>query len=248
MFESVVTPAGPDVPVSSLPFLKCSYCEYSTQLRGVLTVHEAQHLAALPYGCAHCDFRTAYRSVAGEHERLHDPYDCEQCDFRTVDADELALHVRLHKDDELIATCKLCAFSGTREELDAHDVAMHGGGKAHKHRCGRISARAPYVRVPLVTIVYYFLKLFHYEPHGCEGVRGLTPTRPAPRAPLAPGMPHAPYSLRAARFAAAVVACTVRMAFSLLTWLVIRSLALTTRIPRSSRAHSARTLHRGKTV
>ncbi len=137
MYESLDVAAasgGVDVPIASLPHLKCAYCEYSTQLRGVLTVHEAQHLAALPYGCAHCDFRTAYRSVAGEHERLHDPYDCAECDFRTVDAGELALHVRLHKEDALIATCKLCAFSGTREEMAAHDAAVHADAKPHQCR------------------------------------------------------------------------------------------------------------------
>ncbi|KAI1700458.1 zinc-finger double domain-containing protein [Ditylenchus destructor] len=96
---------------------KCETCEYATNWRSTLSIHERIHSGEKPYKCRICNYASAYRPHLSRHIRCHTgaqrwhlirhfrshtgekPYKCRLCKHVAARGSNLNQHMRTHHND-----------------------------------------------------------------------------------------------------------------------------------------------------
>ena len=119
----------------------CDQCEYSTNGRRNLYLHQKHKHNSFEFSCEQCLYQTNFKSRLILHkEKYHKAGEdnCIYCKYKGTDLQDLRSHLsECHTDHKEISnqnhTCDKCPFkSKSRPELDRHIECIHG---TKEYRC-----------------------------------------------------------------------------------------------------------------
>uniref|UniRef100_A0A131YJ40 SCAN domain-containing zinc finger protein n=1 Tax=Rhipicephalus appendiculatus TaxID=34631 RepID=A0A131YJ40_RHIAP len=121
---------------------KCSFCNYSSDRKAHVKMHERTHTGERPYACYICQ-KGFYRADDVEtHMRVHTkekPYECEECGQRFNVSSNLNRHKKLHTDDAEMHACPECGKTFNQKvHLKSH-MRTHTGERPYQ--CSQCNQR-----------------------------------------------------------------------------------------------------------
>ncbi|KAF6202063.1 hypothetical protein GE061_004460 [Apolygus lucorum] len=129
--------------------LYCSFCDYSTKLKGTLNIHMMKHEASKQFSCSECSYTTSRSSDLKKHFRIHTgekPFKCEECDYRSTELGALRKHMLTHSCDNPHC-CPHCEYVSPRVgDLKRH-MHIHSDKKPHQcQHCDYKAAQLQHLR------------------------------------------------------------------------------------------------------
>ncbi|XP_067950017.1 zinc finger Y-chromosomal protein 2-like [Watersipora subatra] len=118
---------------------KCKLCDFATDTRERLNVHQKNnHAAERPYGCEYCDYTSRYPWNIKTHvDNVHlktKRFKCEHCDFYSPQACLLKRHVnRVHTNAKDVR-CPYCDYRANHKDVLKRHVHMKHTGE-FDHKC-----------------------------------------------------------------------------------------------------------------
>lgn len=121
---------------------KCSFCNYTSDRKAHVKMHERTHTGERPFSCYICQ-KGFYRADDVEtHMRVHTkekPYECEECGQRFNVASNLNRHRKLHTDDAEMHACAECGKTFNQKvHLKSH-MRTHTGERPYQ--CSQCNQR-----------------------------------------------------------------------------------------------------------
>jgi len=107
-----------------------SGCEFMTNRKDKIVLHERTHNGERPFKCLECDFSSRRKDKLVVHMRKHNkerPYACLRCDYRASKQCKLKQHMRTHTGERpYVCTVDGCAFSSSQPaNLSTHHKKSH---------------------------------------------------------------------------------------------------------------------------
>lgn len=125
----------PRKPITGLPSqLMCSYCNYTSPKRYLLTRHMKTHSEERPHKCSICD--RGFKTVASlqNHINTHTgtkPHKCKECDSAFTTSGELVRHVRYRHTYEKPHRCTECDYSSVELSKLKRHMRSHTGERPY---------------------------------------------------------------------------------------------------------------------
>ena len=122
----------------------CDQCEYSTNGRRNLYLHQKHKHNSFEFSCEQCLYQTNFKSRLILHkEKYHKTGEdqCIYCEYKGTDLQDLKSHLsECHTDHKEISnqnhTCDKCPFkSKSKPELDRHIECIHGTKEYQCEHC-----------------------------------------------------------------------------------------------------------------
>ncbi len=154
--SKTAVPAKPLKRGSSL-ILRCTICDYSTDLKQLFLTHEAGHRKKFEHQCTLCSFSCSTRMHLGrhltnDHEKRTNRkafWCCSMCNYQADRAKRLESHETLHRIKSTFQ-CHLCSYSIHRHAGLLMHLKCH-----HSNQDKELSDS--------VCIVFYIIFVYQYR-------------------------------------------------------------------------------------
>ena len=108
----------------------CRLCEFSATSNKALVKHYSEnHEGTKVHSCSDCDYTTNFKRqlrIHNEAEHLGKSYSCEQCDFKTVWSSYLRIHIN-SRHLQTPFSCSECEYETKwKVSLNVHEREVHG--------------------------------------------------------------------------------------------------------------------------
>lgn len=118
----------------SLAMHMCSYCNYTSPKRYLLSRHMKSHSEERPYKCSVCE--RGFKTLASlqNHVNTHTgtkPHMCKYCDSCFTTSGELVRHVRYRHTHEKPHKCHECDYASVELSKLKRHIRCHTGGNHH---------------------------------------------------------------------------------------------------------------------